>query len=73
MDNFVVPRLWRGNSPQICGEPQVGGVYSNTGVATETHGSLPKGVSDLLRTPFGGAHEARRAGAVVRGEVSEAS
>lgn len=43
MDNLVVPRLWRAHSPQICGEPQVGGAYSNTGVATETHGSRSKG------------------------------
>lgn len=35
MDNFVVPRLWRGNSPQICGELQVGDAYSNTEAATE--------------------------------------
>lgn len=43
MDNLVVPRLWRANSPQICGEPQVGAMYSNTGGATETHGSRSKG------------------------------
>ncbi|MES9505592.1 hypothetical protein ABWJ92_04115 [Streptomyces sp. NPDC000609] len=35
MDNFRIPRLWRGKTPQICGERLVSGRYSNTAVVSE--------------------------------------
>lgn len=54
MDNFAIPRLWRGDFPQICGEPQVGGMYSNTGTGAEVYRWGCEG----LREAFGRPSEA---------------
>lgn len=48
MDNFRIPSLWRGKSPQICGERTAGAGYSNTATASEPQRPGPEGAVEAL-------------------------